>query len=55
MKKVLFSFVLVFATLFTNAMAEDNPKAVIVFDASGSMWGQIKGKSKIEIAKVVNL
>jgi hypothetical protein len=27
--------------------------AVIVFDASGSMWGQIKGKAKIEIAREV--
>jgi len=29
--------------------AED--KAIIVFDASGSMWGQLEGKTKIEIAK----
>ena len=27
--------------------------ALIVFDASGSMWGQIKGKAKIEIAREV--
>lgn len=27
--------------------------ALIVFDASGSMWGQIKGKPKIEIAREV--
>ncbi len=27
--------------------------ALIVFDASGSMWGQIKGKPKIEIARDV--
>ncbi len=26
-------------------------KAIIVFDASGSMWGQIDGKSKIQIAR----
>ncbi|MEM7291596.1 MAG: VWA domain-containing protein, partial [Pseudomonadota bacterium] len=26
-------------------------KAIIVFDGSGSMWGQIAGKSKIEIAR----
>ena len=32
-------------------MAEDNPRAVIIFDASGSMWGQINGKAKIEIAR----
>ncbi|MEP4769219.1 MAG: VWA domain-containing protein [Roseibium sp.] len=28
-----------------------NDRAIIVFDASGSMWGQIDGKSKIEIAR----
>jgi len=27
--------------------------ALIIFDASGSMWGQIKGKAKIEIARDV--
>ncbi|HHB94921.1 MAG TPA: VWA domain-containing protein, partial [Campylobacterales bacterium] len=50
MKKLLLSFLLVFATL-VSAVADDSPKAVIVFDASGSMWGQIQGKTKIEIAK----
>ena len=28
-----------------------SPKAVIIFDASGSMWGQVDGKAKISIAK----
>ena len=51
MKKIFLGFVLVFATLFTSVMAEDTPRAVIIFDASGSMWGQIKGVSKIEIAR----
>ena len=51
MKKLLLGFVFVFATLFTNVWAEDNPRAVIIFDASGSMWGQINGKAKIEIAR----
>ena len=51
MKKLLLSFVLVFATLFTGVWAEDNPRAVIIFDASGSMWGQINGVTKIEIAR----
>ena len=32
-----------------NAFAETD--TMIVFDASGSMWGQIEGKTKIEIAK----
>jgi Ca-activated chloride channel family protein len=27
------------------------PKAMIIFDASGSMWGQVDGRSKIEIAR----
>ncbi len=51
MKKILLGFVLVFATLFTSVWAEDNPRAVIIFDASGSMWGQINGKTKIEIGR----
>jgi Ca-activated chloride channel family protein len=41
------------AALFTlatsSAIAAD--KAIIVMDASGSMWGQIDGKAKIEIAR----
>ncbi|MEA3455988.1 MAG: VWA domain-containing protein, partial [Campylobacterota bacterium] len=51
MKHFFMSIVLVFATLFTGALAEDNPRAVIIFDASGSMWGQINGVTKIEIAR----
>jgi len=51
MKKLFLGFVLVLATLFTSAWAEDNPRAVIIFDASGSMWGQINGVTKIEIAR----
>ena len=41
---VIFCFMLSF-----SVSAED--KAIIVFDASGSMWGQLEGKTKIEIAK----
>ena len=37
--------------LATSAHAKDNPQAMIVFDASGSMWGQIEGTPKIQIAK----
>ena len=40
MKKILLGFVWVFVTLFTSVIAEDNPRAVIIFDASGSMWGK---------------
>ncbi|NEW61394.1 VWA domain-containing protein, partial [Sulfurovum sp. bin170] len=37
--------------IVTAIFAEQSPRAVIVFDASGSMWGQIDGKAKIEIAR----
>ncbi len=37
--------------LLTLLTAKESPKAVIIFDASGSMWGQIDGKAKITIAK----
>ena len=35
--------------LTTASFAAD--KAIIVLDASGSMWGQIDGKPKLEIAR----
>jgi len=36
------------------AIAETNGDAFIfIFDASGSMWGQVEGKAKIELAKEV--
>ena len=34
-----------------QASANDVPDTIIVFDASGSMWGQISGQSKIEAAR----
>lgn len=33
--------------------AQAGERVMVVFDASGSMWGQIEGKSKIEIARGV--
>ena len=45
---------LVVATLATPvAFAGDKSKIMIVLDASGSMWGQIEGKAKIQIAREV--
>lgn len=35
------------------ALASDDNQAILVLDASGSMWGQIDGKTKIEIAREV--
>ena len=36
-----------------SAHAGDQPRIMIILDASGSMWGQIQGKAKIEIAREV--
>ncbi|BBD09170.1 VWA domain-containing protein [Desulfovibrio ferrophilus] len=35
----------------TTALAATKTNLVLIFDASGSMWGQINGKAKITIAK----
>jgi uncharacterized OB-fold protein len=42
----------IMVSLFLAAPASAD-KAMLVLDASGSMWGQIEGKSKIEIAREV--
>lgn len=39
--------------LLGAAFAAETNRMVLVLDASGSMWGQIDGKAKIEIAKEV--
>ncbi len=46
-------FLAVFLTLFFAVVlpAKAADRTIIVFDASGSMWTQIGGKSRIEIAK----
>ena len=48
---------LVLSFLFPGATAysqnESRGKSIIVLDASGSMWGQINGEAKIDIAKQV--
>lgn len=33
--------------------AQENPRTILVLDASGSMWGQVDGKAKITIAQEV--
>ncbi len=45
--KLLFSGLL----LITSVTAYAADKAIIVFDASGSMWGQLDGQTKIKVAK----
>lgn len=37
--------------LTIGAQAQDRERAILVLDGSGSMWGQIDGVSKIEIAR----
>ncbi|WP_173935148.1 VWA domain-containing protein [Chelativorans sp. Marseille-P2723] len=49
-KSVLVSVV---ATLMSVSVATSAEGVVVVYDASGSMWGQIDGVSKIEIAREV--
>lgn len=44
----LFALLLIF---LTPAMANAAARSLIVFDASGSMWAQIDGKTRIEIAR----
>ena len=39
------------AALLASATAAHADKAIIVLDASGSMWGQIGGEAKIAIAR----
>lgn len=46
--RILFSFCLVMASAFAAQAAE---RTIIVLDASGSMWGQIDSKPKLEIAR----
>ena len=48
--KIIASFFILFLST-TIIHAKDS--AIIVFDGSGSMWGQINGKTKIEIAREV--
>ncbi|WP_162891740.1 vWA domain-containing protein [Profundibacter amoris] len=51
MLKHIFAALLCLLPIF--AQAQENPRAILVLDASGSMWGQIDGKAKITIAQDV--
>ena len=42
---------LVLATLLLPSVAMAEGKSIIVLDGSGSMWGQIDGRAKLEIAR----
>jgi len=54
MRKISFEFVLVLLIVFgisSIRLAAGKSNLILIFDASGSMWGQIDGKAKITIAK----
>lgn len=60
MIKILASALFAFVVLLSPALSKTQESApsppasaLIIFDASGSMWGQIKGRPKIEIAREV--
>ncbi len=44
---------LVLCSPLLPAAAEEGSPIVFIYDSSGSMWGQIQGKSKVEIAREV--
>ncbi len=46
-------FIALLCLLPTLGFAQDKSRAILVLDASGSMWGQIDGKAKITIAQEV--
>ena len=47
-------FVLVIVAISSPLYAAEQPtRTILVLDASGSMWGQIEGRAKIEIAREV--
>ncbi len=54
MKRLLFSLLIAFYAIAVTGqtkMAPEVPSPIIfIYDASGSMWGQLNGKSKMEIA-----
>jgi Ca-activated chloride channel family protein len=55
MRKIIFLgiLLLIVFVVFSMGAAQENPRIMLVLDASGSMWGKIEGKTKIEIAREV--
>ncbi len=49
----VFTALLLLFALIVPVQAQEGGRVVLVLDASGSMWGQIDGKTKMEIAKDV--
>ncbi|QIE58875.1 VWA domain-containing protein [Rasiella rasia] len=57
MKKLLLILCLVFLANLAFGQNKQNPETpspiIFIYDASGSMWGQMEGKTKMEIASTV--
>ena len=49
--EVILMLILVVVTISSNALAGKAPVIMLILDASGSMWGEIEGGKKIDIAK----
>lgn len=49
----IITIILTFSVVSQSAYGSENGEAMLVLDASGSMWGQINGRTKIEIAREV--
>lgn len=52
-KLIWFLYIGFFIFSFLGKAFADNPQIMIILDASGSMYGQINGRAKIDIAKEV--
>tara|TARA_R110002124_G_scaffold57700_12_gene161530 strand:- start:19770 stop:21164 length:1395 start_codon:yes stop_codon:yes gene_type:complete len=51
MKKTIFLFLTLFIVFNSQGQSPENqPPIIFIYDASGSMWGQMQGKTKMEIA-----
>lgn len=50
-RPVLLASALLLATASATASDPQQPRTIIVMDGSGSMWGQIDGRPKLEIAR----
>jgi Ca-activated chloride channel family protein len=50
---ILLSLIFPYFIQAVNAQEQQHKKTILVLDGSGSMWGQIEGVSKIEIARSV--
>ena len=50
-RPALLAGALLLATASVTASEPNQPKTIIVMDGSGSMWGQIDGRPKLEIAR----